>query len=205
MTRVTLNGRSFAVPDGATLLEACRRAEIEVPTLCHDDRLKPAGACRLCLVQVRGWHHLVPACATPVADGMEIETHTPEIEETRRTLLQMLADEYPADVVERWPEKPFHLWLRHYGLSPKSDGRNPKEDRSPRFEVARDAMPEVRTSELGIPPDFGIRFSDFSHPYLAADMSRCIDCFRCVRICNQVQGQFVWHVAGPGHDAHIVP
>jgi formate dehydrogenase major subunit len=114
--KLRVNGRTLEVPDGSTVLQATRLAGVEVPTLCHDDRLKPAGACRLCLVQVKGVHHFVPACATPAADGMEIETHTPEIEETRRTLLQLLAEDYPKDAVERWPEKQFHRWLRAYGI-----------------------------------------------------------------------------------------
>lgn len=203
--KLHINGRSLEVADGSTVLHASRLAGVEVPTLCHDDRLKPAGACRLCLVQVKGLHHFVPACATPVADGMEIETHTPEIEETRRTLLQLLAEEYPEEAVERWPEKQFHRWLRHYGVSPKSEGRTPKEIRSPMPDAGSGAVSAVRTSEFGLPSDFGFRLSDFSHPYLAADFSKCIHCFRCVRICNEVQGQFVWHVTGPGHHARIVP
>jgi len=197
MARVTLNGRSFAVPDGATLLEGCRRAAIEVPTLCHDDRLKPAGACRLCLVQVRGWHHLVPACTTPIADGMEVDTHTPEIEETRRTLLQMLAEDYPQDAVERWPEKQFHRWLRHYQIPAAADVRRlPSQIGNQKSGIAIDQS--LLTSAA-------TKFHDTTHPYLAADLSRCIDCFRCVRICKEVQGQFVWHVTGRGHDARIVP
>src|SRR5512144_2396560 len=112
--KLRVNGRTLDVPDGSTVLRATRLAGVEVPTLCHDDRLKPAGACRLCLVRVREFHHLVPACATPVAEGMEVETHTPEIEDTRRTLLRLLAEDYPANAVGQWPEKQFHHWLRHY-------------------------------------------------------------------------------------------
>ena len=200
--KLCVNGRAVEVSHGATLLQAARAAGIEIPTLCHDDRLKPAGACRLCLVQVHGLHHLVPACATPVADRMEIETHTPEIEETRRTLLQLLAEDYRAEAVERWPEKQFHRWLRTYGVHrPTSSERRPLNEREQSGKGGREinAPPVAPFSRL-FPA-----FQDITHPYLAGDMSRCIDCFRCVRICREVQGQFVWHVTGPGHATRIVP
>jgi formate dehydrogenase major subunit len=203
--KLCVNGRALEVPSDSTVLQAARLADVEVPTLCHDDRLKPAGVCRLCLVQVKGVPHLVPACGTPVLDGMEVETHTPEVEDTRRTLLQFLAQDYPVDPTARWPEKQFHRWLRHYGVNPNSNFRIPHEASSPKAENAAVGIPPVRRSDVGVRGSPGARFSDFTHPYLAADMSRCIDCFRCVRICNEVEGRFVWHVTGPGHATRIVP
>lgn len=197
MPRVIINSTATDVPDGSTLLHATQAVGVEIPTLCHDERLKPAGACRLCLVQVRGLHHFVPACCTPVADGMEVETHTPEIEETRGTLLQLLAEDYPAEEVERWPEKSFHRWLRHYHIPVAADVRRlSSQIGNLKCEIAKDES--LLTSAA-------TRFQDATHPYLTADFTRCIDCFRCVRICSEVQGQFVWHVTGPGHAAHIVP
>ena len=187
--KLRVNGQTLEVADGSTVLQATRLAGVDVPTLCHDDRLKPAGACRLCLVRVNGSNHLVPACATPVADGMEVETHTPEIEETRRTLLQLLAADYPVEAVEQWPEKQFHRWLRHYQVRNDECRITNGEDAA-----AGDSSSAIRHSP----------FHDNTHPYLHADFSKCIDCFRCVRICGEVQGQFVWHVTGPGHDANIV-
>ena len=203
--KLRVNGQSLEVPDGSTVLQASRLAGIEIPTLCHDDRLKPAGACRLCLVRVTGVHNLVPACATPVAGGMEVETHTPEIEETRRTLLQLLAEVYPPDAVERWPEKQFHRWLRAYGVRPPI--RSLLEPRRESGQVGKCESETAPANPFPLShfPTFSPAFRDTTHPYLHADFSKCIDCFRCVRICNEVQGQFVWHVTGPGHDAHIVP
>jgi formate dehydrogenase major subunit len=226
MVRLKINGQSVEAPANATVLESGRQAGVEIPTLCHDERLKPAGACRLCLVQVLGVHHLVPACATSIADGMEVETHTPEIEETRRTLLQLLAEEYPADAAERWPDKPFHRWLRHYHISVAADVRRLTSPGN-QSKAGKRASEEVGAADLAPSPggegwgeggrashskfdqslltSAATRFQDVTHPYLAADFTRCIDCFRCVRICNEVQGQFVWHVTGRGHNARIVP
>jgi formate dehydrogenase major subunit len=200
--KLSVNGRALEVPDDSTVLHATRLAGVEVPTLCHDDRLKPAGACRLCLVQVKGLRPLVPACCTYANEGMEVQTHTSEIEETRRTLLQLLAEDYPPEAVAHWPEKQFHRWLRVYGiqapvpaeLTPAMAG-----EKGGKGEKEKHALPAAPF------PPFSPAFCDTTHPYLAVDMSRCIDCFRCLRICNEVQGQFVWHLTGPGHDARIVP
>ena len=141
--------------------------------LCHDERLKPAGGCRLCLVQIQGNLRPATACNTPLAEGMVIETRTPELESERRTLLTLLVQRYPRDAVKRFPEKPFHRWLLAYGVEP-------------------DAEPAL------VPPDD-------SHPYLHVDMARCIHCYRCVRICDELQGQFVWHALGRGEATRIVP
>jgi formate dehydrogenase major subunit len=106
---------------------------------------------------------------------MLIETRTPDLEEHRRSMLKLLAWRYPAGAVHRFPDKAFHRALREYGLEGE-------------FHGVADA-----------------RLEDRSHPYIAVDMSRCIDCYRCVRICDEVQGQRVWHVRNRGLDTRILP
>lgn len=174
MLRVTINGERCEAPEGSTILQALRSRNIEVPTLCHDDRLQPTGACRLCVVAVKGWNHHATACNTPLIDGMEIETHSPEIENVRRTLLRLEASRYPAAAVEESPDKQFHHWLRHYGVTASGNGaHNP--------------------------------FTDTTHPYLHVDMERCITCSRCVRICDDLQGQFAWRTWNRGDATRILP
>lgn len=173
MLRATIDGRPHVALRAGTVLEAIRAAGGDVPTLCHDERLVPFGGCRLCLVRVAGLSHPVPACATPLADGMTIETHTPELEETRRGMLGLLARGYPAAAVAAFPEEPFHRLLRRYGVEPEED--------------AAPARP-----------------ADESHPYIRVDLARCISCYRCVRICEEVQGQDVWQVWGRGEEARVV-
>ena len=173
--RVTLNDQPGEFPEGSTILDALRAASIGVPTLCYDPRLQPGGACRLCVVSVRGWERPVPACSTPLARGMEIETHTPDLEEGRRATLQLLARKYPREALQQFPEKEFHRYLRAYGLDKEALGR---------------ADPCLQ---------------DDSHPYIHVDMSQCIYCYRCVRICAEVQGQFVWHVLNRGDATRILP
>lgn len=173
--RVVVDGTARSFSEGTTLLGALRTLDVHLPTLCHDDRLKPSGVCRLCLVRVQGIGRPVPACSTPLLDGMQIETRPPDLEEGRRLALAMLAWRYPAEAASQDPPKEFHRAIDAFGLGRELLQHSPPGD------------------------------IDRSHPYIAVDMSRCIDCYRCVRICDELQGQFVWHVRRRGLDTRIVP
>ena len=174
MLRLTVNGHPCEVATGATLLDALRVAGAEIPTLCHDPRLEPCGACRLCVVEVKGALRPVTACNSPAEAGMEITTHTAALEATRRTNLKLLAQHYPAGHAAAFPDKEFHRQLRAYGV----------------------AAADARTANSRAA-------ADDSNPYIRVDMSMCIDCFRCIRICDEVQGQFVWQAWQRG-DATVI-
>ena len=79
MLHATINGKSYEFRETGSILEATRPLDIEVPTRCHDERLKPAGACRLCVVEVEGWSHSAISCHTPLTDGMVIKTETAKL------------------------------------------------------------------------------------------------------------------------------
>lgn len=96
MLSVLINGRQMRFAPGASLLDAMGAAGFHVPTLCHDDRLKPCGSCRLCTVEIRNQHRMATACNTELADGMEIVTHSPQLEAFRRSMLRLLAADYPS-------------------------------------------------------------------------------------------------------------
>lgn len=174
MIRATINGVEGEFSDGITVLQAAGSIGIEIPTLCNDDRLQPVGACRMCLVDIKGMARDAVSCTTLLTDGMEIETHSDPIETTRKWNLRMLAKSYPGDAFARFPDKPFHRLAGKYGLT--SD----------------DFQGDLPIS------------SDASHTYINVEMSRCINCFACVRVCSEVQGQFVWHVLGRGEGSQIV-
>jgi formate dehydrogenase major subunit len=176
MAKVTINGNGYDLENGITLREAAERCGFEIPALCDDPRLKPVGACRLCLVEVEGWNREVASCMVSINVGMRFTTHSPEMEAARKLNLKMLARSYPADAFEQFPNKPFHKIAREYGLSAADFAQN--------------------LNGHGV---------DDSHTYIRVDMSRCIDCYNCVRICDEVQGQFVWQIAGRGEDSQIVP
>jgi len=114
MPSATINGITRVFPAGLTVLQAARQVGIDIPTLCHDARLKPAAACRLCLVQVAGYSKPVTACDTLLADNMVVITAPAELEDERRTLLTWLAQHTPAEAVAQLPDKLFHRELFHY-------------------------------------------------------------------------------------------
>lgn len=175
MIIATINGRLYEFEKRPSILQACHKIGVKIPTLCHDDRLKPVGACRLCLVETEGQSRPVPACFTALEDGMVVSTHSPVLELERRMILKMLAQNHPGQILQAI-EKPFHRYAAQYGLS-ESDF------------TGTDAVSTI----------------DDSHPYIHVDMSRCIHCYRCVRMCDEVQGQFVWQVLHRGHETRIVP
>jgi len=97
--KIELNGRPVQAEVGSTILEAARQNGVDVPTLCHDPRLKPYAACRICLVEVEGARGPVPACANQVSEGMSISTHTDNIATLRRVCLELLASDHYGDCV----------------------------------------------------------------------------------------------------------
>ncbi|HSK74330.1 MAG TPA: molybdopterin-dependent oxidoreductase, partial [Pyrinomonadaceae bacterium] len=176
MISVKFNGETHQFEQGVSILEASRRLGIEIPTLCDDARLSPIGACRLCLVEIKGTPNPVVSCKREIADGMEIETHTPKLEKARQMNLRMLAQSYPVKPFKEFPEKPFHQLARRYGLE-----------------------------ESDFSSETNGHLKDVSHPYIQIDMSRCVDCYRCVRMCEEVQGQFVWQKLNRGKATEILP
>jgi formate dehydrogenase major subunit len=176
MVKATINYQLHEFEGDLTVLEASRVLGVDIPTLCHDERLKPIGSCRMCLVKVEGKPHPMTACNTLLADGMNISTHTPALENERRALLKMLAQDHPSEGLKEFPEKPFYRYALQYGLT-ESDFNGSHEP----------------------------HLLDDSHPYIHVDMSQCIVCYRCVRICDEVQGQFVWQILNRGHETRIVP
>ena len=96
---ITLNGKEYAFVPGQTILELAEANGIEIPTLCHDERIEPYGACGLCVCEVRigQGSRLMRACATKVSDGMVIDTHSPRVERSRRFVLDMLLSDHTGD------------------------------------------------------------------------------------------------------------
>src|SRR6185503_13255496 len=176
LAKAVINGRVVEFEPGVSILNACRAIGVDIPTLCHDERLKPVGSCRVCLVEIERKPHPLTACNNQLTDGMVISTHTPALEHERRMLLKMLAQDHPGDGLQKTPEKSFYRYARAYGLS-ESDFTGSSEP----------------------------HLFDDSHPYIHVDMSQCIVCYRCVRICDEVQGQFVWQIVNRGHETRIVP
>lgn len=183
MLRLTVDGRPHEIAEGGSVLDALRGLGVDVPTLCYDERFAAQGACRMCMVEVDGRRAPVAACTTPVEDGMAVTTQSGTLERLRRTLLGLLGEDYPAAAVDAAGAETdadtgatFHRLLRQYDL----------------------------TGECQAEPLRAAR-RDTSHPFIDVDMARCISCFRCVRICEELQGQSVWRIVDRGAGTEIVP
>jgi formate dehydrogenase major subunit len=172
---VEVDGRAVTVPEGATLLEAVRAAGGALPTLCHDDRLSPAGACRVCLVSAGG--RTVAACVTPAADGDRIRTDDPPSLAAARRTLELIVSELPERALDSRPERS-ELVRACEALG-----------------VRRDHFRGERVPGR----------CDDSHPYVKLDTDLCIACGRCVRMCDEVQGTFALELVGRGFATVVAP
>ena len=172
-----INGQPFTVAADATVLQAIRSAGLHVPTLCHLDGLTPVGACRLCLVALEGHPKLEPACVTSVAEGMEVHTHTPELESYRRMAVEL-----------------FFAEGNHVCAFCVANGSCELQD----------VAVEVGMDHSRFPYQYPQRHVDASHALFGLDHHRCILCTRCVRMCDEIEGAHVWDVGYRGSACSII-
>ena len=173
---LTVDGREVTVPEGTTIWDAAKILGIEIPALCHDERYDPVGVCRTCVVDV-GARVLAAACVRPVEDGMEVRTATDEVERQRAMLTKLLlVDQPPAE------EDPKET----------TTGDNELLVLARRYGVSRDDLPNGHG-----------RGEDFSNPVIAVNHDACILCDRCVRACDDVQGNDVIGRSGKGYATRI--
>ena len=176
MVNIKINGMPLSVPNGSTILEAAHYAGIDIPTLCYLKDLNQIGACRMCVVEVKGARSLVASCVYPVNEGMEVFTNTPKVQKSRRMTLEMLLSVHD----------------RHC-LSCKRSGTCELQTLCQELGVEQDDRFD------GDVPDSIV---DESCSHLIRDNAKCILCRRCVAACEQ---QHVG-VIGPnsrGFDTHI--
>ena len=178
MLTVMIDGKYIEVPEGTTILEAARQASIYIPTLCDDPRLEPYGACRLCLVQVKGMPRPVTACTTPVSDGMEVQTSNEHIERIRKTIVELLLSDHPNDcmVCEKAGDCTLQELAYFYNL------------RENRFWGERRQYSKKD-----------------ANPFIERDMEKCVLCGKCVRVCEEVQGVAAIEIAYRGFQAKVCP
>jgi formate dehydrogenase major subunit len=174
---LTIDGREATVPAGTTVWEAARELGIDIPVLCHDPRYDPVGVCRLCVVDV-GARVLGAACVRLCEEGLEVKTSTPQIEAQRTMLIRLLmADQPPTE-------------------------QDPKETTTADNELLALARRYGVVRESGLPVQ-GDRPVDLSNPVIAVHHSACILCDRCVRACDDIQGNDVIGRTGKGYGARI--
>ena len=114
---VTIDGRKVEAPAGATILDACRSAGIDVPTLCYLETLTPVNACRVCVVEVEGARVLAPACSRKIEAGMSIRTRSPRVDVSRKLVLELLASSVDLETAPS-----LEPMMREYGADPSRFG-----------------------------------------------------------------------------------
>ncbi|MEA4915523.1 MAG: NADH-dependent [FeFe] hydrogenase, group A6 [Christensenella sp.] len=174
---VKVNGIETKVPANSTILEAAHIAGIRIPTLCYLREINAIAACRICLVQATGVRGHAAACVQKVADGMEIQTNTPELRAARKTTLELILSNHRMDCLscDRSQDCELQTLAREYGVDQYKYMGN--EDLKPQYER--------------------------SAPHLVRDNSKCILCRRCVAVCGHNQHVAVIGTNERGFDTHV--
>ena len=158
--KIIINGQTYPFEPGQTILEAARQNGIQIPTLCHLAGCTPTGACRICLVEVKGARTLVASCAAPAGQGMEVQTDTERVHRARKLNLELLL-----------------AGGNHNCLTCEANGECQLQELAYRYQVDAPRFP----------PQPAPYATEDLNPLIVRDFSRCILCGRCVQACNEVQ------------------
>ncbi|KAA0257703.1 2Fe-2S iron-sulfur cluster binding domain-containing protein [Deferribacter autotrophicus] len=159
MLTVKIDGIEVKVEPGTTILEAAEKAGVYIPIMCHHKNLNPFGACRVCLVEVKGSPKLMTACTTPVTDNMEVITNSEKLKRIRKTLIELLLINHPLDcpVCDKGGECLLQDLTYEFGIT------------KVRFDEKPNNSPV-----------------DHTNPFIERDIDRCVLCGKCVRICDEI-------------------
>ncbi|MGB7848513.1 MAG: bidirectional hydrogenase complex protein HoxU [Candidatus Acidiferrum sp.] len=174
---IRIDGELISAPEGQTILQVAKASGKYIPTLCDLEGLSPVGACRLCIVEVQGIDRLLPACTTPIQDGMSVTTNSPKLTQYRRISVELL-------LVER----------NHVCAVCVSNGHCELQSMASALGI----------STVHFAYNFPTLTVDLSHPRFMLDHNRCILCTRCVRVCAELEGAHVWELSSRGIHARIV-
>ena len=172
-----IDGQDVSGRDDETVLDIARENNVFLPTLCHIDGLNPVGACRLCMVEVKGTNKLLPACVTKVEEGMEVTTNSERLQKYRRMILEMLFVEG-----------------NHVCSVCVANGHCELQ-----WLAEKLGVDHTRLNYM-----FPKKEVDVSHYRYAIDHNRCVLCTRCVRVCGEIEGAHTWDVSGRGINAKVV-
>ena len=178
MPRIEIDGKEIEVPQGATLMDAANQAGIFIPHFCYHKKLSIAANCRMCLVEVEKAPKPLPACATPVTEGMKVRTHSDKAVDAQKGVMELLLINHPLDcpICDQGGECQLQDLAVGYGGS-----------------VSRYAEPKrvVKEKDLG--------------PLVATDMTRCIHCSRCVRFTQEIAGRMELGMVHRGEHTEVMP
>ncbi|HOB26524.1 MAG TPA: NADH-dependent [FeFe] hydrogenase, group A6 [Bacteroidales bacterium] len=178
LINLKINDIPISVEEGTTILDAAKKLNIKIPTLCDHPDLSVAGNCRVCVVEVKGAKYLQAACATPVAEGMEIFTNSQTVRQSRKHVIELLLSEHNADCT-----------------SCSRNGKCELQDLAAEYHIFDRIFLDLLDPENMI--------ADISSPAIKKDISKCIHCQRCVRTCEELQYVSALAVISKGAEQHI--
>jgi NADP-reducing hydrogenase subunit HndD len=178
MPTLTVDNVKVEVPEGSSVLDACRQAGSSVPTLCYLEGVQAIGACRICLVELEGAKTLVASCTQPASEGMVVKTNSTRARRARRAVLELLLSEH--------------------------DGNCQSCVRSGDCELRQLAY-AMGVDEITYEGEKTRKFIDTSTPALVRDTGKCVSCRRCVTVCNEIQGVGALFPQGRGFTTLIGP
>lgn len=173
---IQVNNKKIRAEKGETILSALNRNGIIIPTLCRMKEFTPTGACRMCVVEVEGRDRLVTACSQPVEEWMKIKTHSPRVITARKTIVELLLSNHPDDCL--YCDRNLHCELQRL-----SEELNIRERRI----RAKKIKPRL----------------DQSSPAIVRELSKCILCGRCVRVCEEIITSTSLDFINKGRETHV--
>ncbi len=178
MANIEMDGKALSVPDGSTVIDAADAAGIYIPRFCYHKKLSVAANCRMCLVEVEKAPKLLPACATPVMEGMKVQTRSPKALAAQKAVMEFMLINHPLDcpICDQGGECQLQDLAVGYG---KGGSRYQEEKRV------------VLNKNIG--------------PLISTDMTRCIHCTRCVRFGQEIGGIMEMGQIGRGEHSEITP
>ncbi len=178
MVTLTIDGEKVTVPAGTSIMHAAEKIGIKVPRLCYHPRLSVEGACRVCIVEVKGARNFVASCATPVQEGMDVTTTSPSIRQARRDIVELILDNHPKECQTCERDGNCELQRLAYAMGVRHryfEGKRKNYD------------------------------NDLSGAGVVRVPNKCVLCQRCVRVCEEVQGVTALGQAHRGFDTVVMP
>ena len=178
LVNLKINNLPIAVEEGTTILEAAKKLNFRIPTLCHHPDLTIAGNCRVCVVEIKGARLLAASCATPVSEGIEVLTNSEKVRIARKHIVELLLTEHNADCTKCF-----------------KNGNCELQDLTSEYRIGDHVFLDLVRPESKI--------QDISSPSIVKDDSKCIRCQRCVRTCAEMQGVSALAVVNKGDQQRI--